>query len=200
MFAGDEAARLESLLGQVRRLAAAGIDVLQVREKDLPAAGLRELVLRLRAQVPASGLPRLLVNAGIGGELAVEEACAIALAAGGDGVHLPGGWSAESVARVQGAPGGRGRLVVSVTCHAIAEAGAAAAAGADLILFGPVFGKQVASREVAAGVGLGSLRGAVEAAAGTPVLALGGVTAATTAACLEAGAAGVAGIRLFAGL
>ena len=70
---------------------------------------------------------------------------------------------------------------------------------ADAILFSPVFGKQVDNRQVLEGMGLGALEAACRAAAPTPVLALGGVEPDTMEACLAAGAAGVAGIRLFAG-
>jgi thiamine-phosphate pyrophosphorylase len=69
--------------------------------------------------------------------------------------------------------------------------------GADLIVFGPVFEKRVEGEVVVAGVGLGLLAEACEVAGGVPVVALGGVTEENVARCIESGAAGVAGIRLF---
>jgi thiamine-phosphate pyrophosphorylase len=68
---------------------------------------------------------------------------------------------------------------------------------ASLILFGPVFEKRIGVKPIAAGAGLDLLRAACAAAAPVPVLALGGITQANTAACLAAGAAGIAAIRLF---
>ncbi len=50
---------------------------------------------------------------------------------------------------------------------------------------------------VGEGVGLGRLQEACKEAGDTPVLALGGVTWPRAELCIEAGAAGVAGIRLF---
>jgi thiamine-phosphate pyrophosphorylase len=73
----------------------------------------------------------------------------------------------------------------------------AAGNGVDLILFGPVFEKRVADVVVVEGLGLDALQEACAAAEGTPVLALGGVTWPRAELCIEAGAAGVAGIRLF---
>jgi thiamine-phosphate pyrophosphorylase len=70
-------------------------------------------------------------------------------------------------------------------------------AGVDLIVFGPVFEKRVEGRVVVSGVGLEVLARASRAAGGIPVVALGGVTMEVTGDCLAAGAAGVAGIRLF---
>jgi thiamine-phosphate pyrophosphorylase len=64
-------------------------------------------------------------------------------------------------------------------------------------LFGPVFEKRVEGIVVVAGVGLERLREACAAAGGIPVLALGGVTWESAERCVAAGAAGVAGIRLF---
>ena len=86
---------------------------------------------------------------------------------------------------------------VSVSCHTLEEVRRAVAAGADAVLFGPVFGKTVGGVEVVAGTGLEALRLACDAAGEVPVFALGGVTAARAHACEGAGAAGLAAIRMF---
>jgi len=87
---------------------------------------------------------------------------------------------------------------VSVSCHSLADVESARAAGADVCLFGPVFGKSVDGVEVVPGAGLEALRQACAAAGkDLPVFALGGVTEANSAACVDAGASGVAGIRMF---
>ena len=70
------------------------------------------------------------------------------------------------------------------------EVTAAKLAGADFVVFGPVFGKSGTQ-----GVGLPELHAAC--AHGIPVFALGGVNLENFRSCFEAGAAGIAGIRLF---
>jgi thiamine-phosphate pyrophosphorylase len=87
--------------------------------------------------------------------------------------------------------------VVGVSCHSVEEVERAREAGVDLIVFGPVFEKRVEGHLVQRGEGLEALRRACEVAGGVPVLALGGVTMEVARECLETGAAGVAGIRLF---
>jgi thiamine-phosphate pyrophosphorylase len=77
------------------------------------------------------------------------------------------------------------------------EVARAAGFQAEAILFGPVFGKVVDGVEVVPGVGLEGLRAACGVAAGVPVFGLGGVTWDRATECAAAGAAGVAGIRLF---
>jgi thiamine-phosphate pyrophosphorylase len=100
--------------------------------------------------------------------------------------------------------------IVSVSCHTLAEVAHARDSAASLILFGPIFEKVVSEEStvgatakqaidalISEGIGLNLLHIACTAAAPTPVLALGGVTPENTAACLGAGAAGIAAIRLF---
>lgn len=159
---------------------AAGAGYLIVREKSLEAGALCRLT---RATVV--GAPGLRVL--------VAGRADVALAAGAAGVHMSaraGELTPGQVRRVmEGA-------VVSVSCHDLEEVARARDGGADLILFAPVFGKDSAGLP---GVGLEALARACAAAGPVPVLALGGVTEQTAQQCVAAGAAGIAGIRLFFG-
>ncbi len=182
------------LRAQLRQWAVDGVDVVQLREKWMEAGELLALAedamntLRSAAP-PGAQRPRLLLNGRPD----------IALAAGADGFHLTakeGELTPAQVRRLFPAPGAP--ALISVSCHTPEEVLAAGAAGADLILFGPVFEKRVGGVQVTTGLGLQALREACIAAGSTPILALGGITAGNTASCLQAGAAGLAGIRLFA--
>lgn len=167
-FAGDEQTQRSFLLRQARQLAAEGVDYLQIREKDLEVEALVELALALKAEVAHTGL-RLVLN---GPRRSAERTGML--------------WHRTST-EPDTAP------AFSASCHSLHEV-IAARGRAKVALFGPVFEKAVAAQ---AGVGLDALAAAVRAAEPMPVLALGGVTEANTAACVAAGAAGVASIRLF---
>ena len=84
--------------------------------------------------------------------------------------------------------------LISLPCHNLDEVETARKEHADLILFSPIFEKLPVPP-----LGLAVLARACAAAQGIPVLALGGVNAANAPQCVASGAAGVAGIRLFAG-
>ena len=191
------ASRLVQLRKQVRRWVLEGIDVVQLREKQLESgellaltdaavAVLREMSLAAGTRRPA----RLLVNGRPD----------VAAAGGAHGVHLTArpGEMRPAQARQIFAAAGISSCLVSVSCHTFAEVTAACQAGADLILFGPVFEKRVENEVVTGGLGIGPLREACSVAGNVPVLALGGVSEDTIPCCLATGAAGVAGIRLFA--
>ncbi len=158
------------------------MDWVQLREKDLPPAQLLALAGRVAAIVRAPGSrTRLLVN--IGGATGSAEATAslspeLALRCGAHGVHLPGGFSAETVQAVRSAG-----CLVSASCHSLPELRAAREGGATLAVWAPVFGKSLDGREVAPGTGLAALASACEHAAPLPVFALGGVSARAAAAC-----------------
>jgi thiamine-phosphate pyrophosphorylase len=201
---GDEPQRQATLLRNAARGAADGLDFVQLREKDLAAGALAALARQLLAALGAGHpAPKLLINS--------RADVAIAVAAAG--VHLtsaPGELTPSQVRRLYAAAS-LPEPIVSVSCHTLADVARAASSepgsAVSLILFGPVFEKVVAARPVgrqpigdqpaAAATGLDLLRAACAAAAPTPVLALGGITQANTAACLAAGAAGIAAIRLF---
>jgi thiamine-phosphate pyrophosphorylase len=194
-FPGTAAEQRARLLAKIAEATRAGVDLIQLREKDLPARDLeslaREAVRVVREN--AGKRTRLLINSRVD----------VAIAAEADGVHLRGDDLAANEARVIFAKAGVRKPVIGVSCHSVSEVRLAESHGADFAVFGPVFEKSGAS-----GQGLAALRAAcgqvpargVEAAvpAGQmPVLALGGVTQDNATACLEAGAAGVAAIRLF---
>jgi thiamine-phosphate pyrophosphorylase len=173
------------LLGVVRRSAAAGVDWIQLREKDLPA---RELIELARGAVAATrgSATRILVN----------DRLDVALAAGAAGVHL--GEQSLPVAAVAGwrrgadAPAG---FLVGASCHSLNAALVAERDGADYVAFGPVF---ATPSKAAYGPPQGLDRLAeVSRSVRIPVLAIGGVTLENASQCLAAGAAGIAAIRLF---
>lgn len=166
-----------ALEAQIAEAIAAGIDVVQVREGDLDAARLLEVVGR-SVRRAEHGATRILVN----------ERLDIAVAAAAAGVHLPGAGIPADAARRLGPAWTIGRSI-----HGDEVPGDAGAC--DYLLFGTVF----PSASKGAGsplAGLDGLRRAVGRAS-RPVVAIGGITPAHAAACLEAGAVGVAAIGAF---
>jgi thiamine-phosphate pyrophosphorylase len=183
-FPGGEDERRERLLEKIAEAARAGMDFVQFREKDLCARDLellaREAVTRVRN---FSSTTRLMINSRTD----------IALAVGADGVHLRSSdVSAADVRKIWHAANGPGEPLVSVSCHSAADVLACEEARADFAIFAPVFGKEGRPQKPA---GLDMLR--VACGHRVSVLALGGVTVENAHLCTEAGAAGVAGIRLF---
>ena len=190
LFPGEGREQEAALLEQTARWAADGIDFIQLREKDLQAAILAELARSILQQIARSDSPtRLLVSARPD----------IAIATGAHGVHLTAsaGELTPAQVRLLFDAAGLPLPVVTVPCHTLPEIARARDSQADAILFAPVFEKPLSGRQPLPGQGLDRLREACLAAASTPVFALGGVTLENTPACLDAGAAGVAGIRLF---
>ena len=161
---------------------ARGAVAVQLRERDLEghAGALLALARELREITGAAGAA-----------LYINDRVDVALAAGADGVHLGArSLSPAAVARV--APG----LAVALSTHTRAEVEAAARApNVRFAVFGPVWDTP-SKRPYGPPAGLDALGDA--AAVGLPLLALGGVTPARVAACLAAGAAGVACIRAIA--
>ena len=183
----DENALEAALRQKVRSAFRAGLDYVQVREKDLPGRRLERLVEDLAAspekaasQQPLRQLVRLLVN----------ERLDLAMACGADGVHLPAdSLPLEAVRSRAGAD-----WIVGVSCHAQEDVEQAAQSGATYVLVGPVF--ETPSKPAGQPLGIPRLREICRRSP-VPVFALGGVTRENAASCVQAGAAGIAGIRLF---
>jgi len=173
-----------ALLETIRKAAAAGVNWIQIREKDLGTLALAELARLAGAATRETGA-RILVN----------DRLDVALAAGAAGVHL-GEMSlpVETVAEWRRSAG-RLEFRIGVSCHSVEAAREADVAGADYIFFGPVFATP-SKAEFGAPQGIGRLREVCRAVR-IPVLAIGGVTVENAHSCFAAGAAGVAAIRLF---
>jgi thiamine-phosphate pyrophosphorylase len=88
-------------------------------------------------------------------------------------------------------------FLIGVSAHTFEEARAAREGGADFAVFGPVFDTP-SKRAYGPPVGLGSLEETARALKPFPLVALGGVVETNAGDCLDAGAEGIAGIRLFA--
>lgn len=172
------------LLRLVDTWSEAGIDYIQLREKDLQPEDLVELAQAVSGAIRCGDTcSQLLINAGASG------AAEAARAAGAAGLHLPGRWHAEQVgwARASG--------IVSVGCHSVGEIAVARVARADIALLSPIFPTE--SHPKAPALGLEVLAEARKVANSMPLFALGGVNADNAALCMTAGAAGVAAIRMF---
>jgi thiamine-phosphate pyrophosphorylase len=177
--AGAEFGRLLAL---VRSAVEAGVTLVQLREKDLTGRVLYELA-SAAAQIARGSATRVLVN----------DRADVARASGCDGVHLT---TRSLEARVVRRAFGE-EFLIGVSAHALAEARAARDGGADFAVFGPVFDTP-SKRAYGAPAGLGALEETARELSPFPVVALGGVDETNAADVLRAGAAGVAGIRLFA--
>jgi thiamine-phosphate pyrophosphorylase len=175
-----QAGGLEPLMETIARNLQRGVEMIQLREKHLSGRELLSLTRRVLALANPHGA-RILVN----------ERVDIALAAGAHGVHLPSNAVPPDRIRAVTPPG----FTIGVSCHEVEEVVRAGAGGADFAVYGPVFAP-LSKAAYAAPKGLEGLRAAVEAAR-IPVFALGGITEENASACVEAGAAGVAGITFF---
>ena len=175
----------ESFVEKIAAIAAAGVDWVQIREKDLPA---RELAALMRDAIARRAKARIIVN----------DRLDVALAEGAGGVHL--GEAGLPVADVapwlkRTAFGANGDLLIGASCHSLEGAKAAVRDGADYIFFGPVFATP-SKLKFGQPQGVKKLA-AVCAAVAAPVIAIGGITLENAGECISAGAAGIAAIRLF---
>jgi len=195
-FPGTDDKRRSALLRRIANASQAGVDYIQLREKDLAPRALESLAREaLRVVRDNSQTTKLLINARTD----------VALAAEADGVHLPDGELPPSEVRSLWMKSCARAPVIGVSAHSVRDVRYAEAHGADFAVLAPIFEKP--GTPVMA-IGTAALREACFALAspsdveapyqgGFPVFALGGVNAGNAPECFRAGAAGVAGIRLF---
>jgi thiamine-phosphate pyrophosphorylase len=174
--------QVNGVLERIRTAAEAGVDWIQIREKDLPARAL----LQLSRHAVAIGKARVLVN----------DRLDVALAARAAGVHL-GHESAPVGAVVRWCRDGNvpREFLVGVSCHSLEDVGEAQKAGADYIFFGPVF-ETPSKQRFGAPQGITRLAEVCRASR-IPVIAIGGIRERNAVECIRAGAGGIAAIRLF---
>jgi len=186
-FPGDRGEQQLRLLEKISECTAAGVDYVQLREKDLSTRALEELARKAADAVLRGSPTKLLINSRID----------VAMGCGAHGVHLPARDLPASEARAIWDRAGLAPAVIGVSTHSPEEVAQAEAHGADFALLGPVFEKDGQSNPR----GLDLMQRACQRPSGAvatmPVLALGGVALENAQRCLDAGAAGIAGIRLF---
>jgi thiamine-phosphate pyrophosphorylase len=206
-FPGSAKEQSAALLAKISEAAGCGVDFIQLREKDLSARNLLQLASDALAAIRSAQHPETR-NQKLETRLLINSRLDVALAAGADGVHLRSDDISASEARAIYAgtshrPPATDYFFIAVSCHTPEEVRRAGSEGADMVVFAPVFEK--AGHR---GVGLDQLRAACSQTAVVrgpetsstlhiPVLALGGVAFENASACVEAGAAGIAAIRLF---
>ncbi len=198
-FPGDERKRRLRLLDKIAEAAANGVDYVQLREKDLTTRELESLA-REAMQIICQEGELATGHWPLTTALLINSRTDVALAAGAKGVHLPANDISPQEVRAAWKCGA-GALareisrdpLIAVSCHQPEGVFKAATNQATFAVFAPIFEKKDAPGTTPAG--LEALSQACKAR--IPVLALGGVTLQNAESCLQAGAAGIAAIRLF---
>lgn len=188
-----------ALIAKVGEIASAGVDWIQLREKDLSAKALAHLVREVsRGTLSVPGDGRAAVR------IIVNDRIDVALSESSDGVHL--GERSLPVDQARRLVGSRLKVALTtqaaprnfllgVSCHSLESARSAAGQGADYIFFGPIFATP-SKAATGAPQGVANLAEVCRSVA-IPVLAIGGITLENAATCIASGAAGIAAIRLF---
>lgn len=173
---------MSELLRKIEAAGRAGVDWVQIREKDLGERELAELAEEALRRVPESC--RILINGRID----------VALATGAGGAHL--GENAMPAAEAKRLLRAReGKFLLGASVHSAGAAERAEKAGADYVIYGPVY---ATPSKAVYGEPQGLARlGDVGRRVSIPVIAIGGITLENAGACYESGAGGVAGIRIF---
>ncbi len=174
----------ENLVARIRAATTAGVDWVQIRERDMPT---RELLALTKAAIGVRGAEARIV---------VNDRLDVALAADAAGVHLGGAsLPAREVVRWLREGNAPVKFLIGVSCHSVEEAREAEDAGASYVFFGPVFDTP-AKRSYGSPQGIARLA-EICSAVRIPVIAIGGVNEENGTECVSAGAVGIAAIRMF---
>lgn len=175
--ARSDTAQLTALEAQIEEAMTAGVDVIQLRERDLDGGVLCALARRVVRRA-GGATTRILIN----------DRADVSAAAPAHGVHLRGdGPDIGPVRTLLGAG-----AIVGRSAHTIDEV--RRHGDADYLLFGSVFATE--SKPGGTTAGIEALRQAADVSQ-APIVAIGGITAGNAPACVQAGAAGLAAIGLF---
>lgn len=168
------------VLQLVKAAVSAGIELVQIREKNLSAGVLYQLATNAAAFTKGS-TTKLLIN----------DRADIAAASGAHGVHLTTDSLPITVVRQTFGE----EFLIGASTHSLDEAKLARRGSADFVVFGPVF-ETASKREYGEALGLINLAAVCAELSPFPVLALGGVEIRNVRDCIRAGARGVAAIRM----
>ena len=163
----------QTLVSQVAQAAAGGVNLVQLREKDLPGRTLLELARELRTVIGDSAL--LLIN----------ERIDVAAAVRSDGVQLGEEALPTKEARKILGP----EALIGRSVHSVQGAKAAEAEGADFLLVGTMYATSSHPGHEPAGPELIKW---IAASCSLPLVGIGGINEANLGPVLAAGAQGVA--------
>lgn len=193
------------LVEKIAAAATAGVDWIQIREKDLSGKEcslLTREAMRLASSFSPGDAARTSISSKtearelVSTRILVNDRLDVALATQAGGVHLgEKSLPAEEARRLVKSLHREKDFLIGVSCHSLEAAKVAEHGGADYLFFGPVF---ATPSKAAYGSPQGFDRLAeVCRAVALPVLAIGGITLENAADCFSAGASGIAAIRLF---
>lgn len=158
----------------------AGISMIQIREKNLPARLLFELVSEA-VKIRNNSLTKILIN----------DRADVALAANADGVHLTSNSISTGVIRQNFPPD----FIIGVSTHTIEEAVTAKNEGASFVVFSPIF-KTPAKEKYGQPQGIEKLAKVVKTVKDFPIIALGGINEENLKEIFRIRVSGIAAIRL----
>lgn len=158
----------------------AGVSMIQIREKNLPARLLFELTSQA-VKIKKNSLTKILVN----------DRADIAFAANADGVHLTSASISTEIIRQNFPPD----FIIGASTHTLKEVVSVKNKGADFAVFSPVF-KTPSKEKYGQPQGLEKLKEVVKTAGDFPIVALGGINTENLADVFSVKVRGIAAIRL----
>ena len=170
----------------------AGVDWIQIRERDLSTRKLSELTRAAMEMRSASSTKDQRART----RIVVNDRVDVAIATGAGGVHLGGeSLPVREINKMRVGGVLSEGFLIGTSCHSVEGAQTAAREGANYVFFGPIF-------ETPAKIKFGAPQGVarlaeVSKSVRIPVIAIGGITTENAADCIAAGAAGIAAIRMF---